>query len=131
MLIAIQYLIHAFKYQAVVVILESLGNLFPKMAHTVAASLVFVRIGSNPCPYTGIMMDVNNAIHIAVKDIVHDFLNAIQPFLVNIGIPIGISEVGYRNAYGFETCLGHHFNHSLGGNRIAPAGFGVFHAVAL
>ena len=69
-----------------------------------------------------VVVNVEDAVHIVVDDIVNDLLNAAHPLIADlIGVLIHFAAPRYRNAHGIEACRLDGVDQLLGRQRVAPA----------
>ena len=112
-----------------VVVFEFLGNLCPDGFKPFALLCVDVLVGNEPCGVgsAGVMVDIQDAIHILTDDVVHHLVYALHPHLVDLcakrilgwvpdavaagaevelGLEVGIPGHGHSNR--IESCFFEH-----------------------
>ena len=69
------------------------------------------------------MMDVDDAVHTRIYDIVHDLIDTVHPFVIDLSVSIHMDSPCHRNTYGTETGILHHHHEFRSGDRLSPTGF--------
>ena len=80
----VEYFVITFKQQFRIILLKPVGYLLPQLAEFVLRSQIGVPIGPYPAISTGIMMHIDDAIHVFVEDILHHLFHTIHPLLAHI-----------------------------------------------
>jgi len=115
-------LVHGFKNQVLVIILEALRQLLPDGGDVLFSGVV-VFVGGVEVALLVIVMDVEDHIHITLDGPVHHFLHAVQPGGVDGEISVHMVVPAHRQAQGVEAGLVHRLDHLFGGFHAAPVAF--------
>ena len=132
----IEHLVIALKYQVLVIVLETGGNLCPEILKLLLVLLVVGFVSLNPVLYifivsTCIMVNIQDAVHPVINHVIYDFLYAVHPSLIYSSVSLHVLEPGNRNANRIETILLQKVNHRFGGWNLSPSFLEISNRVAV
>ena len=119
-----------------VVVLETGGNLGPETLKLLLVLTVVCLIRLDPVRHviaicSGIVVNVENAVHTVVDDVIYDFLYSVHPGFIHRTVFLHVLEPGYGYANRIEAVLLQKIYHCLGGRYLSPCFLKVGYGVAL
>ena len=118
-----------------VVVLETGGNLGPEIFKLLLVLLVVGFISLDPMLHiltvsTSIMVNIQDAVHSVINDVIHDFLYSVHPGFIHGSVSLHVLEPGNRDADRIETVLLQEIYHRFGGRNLSPSLLEISNRVA-
>ena len=124
-LVLVEHFVIGCEKQVLVVILKLVGNLRPEVLIACLRLLVVVGIGNHPGVVVGtrVMVYVDDAIETGIDHVIHNFVDTLQPCLVDIAVGIYVTIPCDWHADGTKASIAHHRHQLWLGDGLSPIGF--------
>ena len=117
----VEHLIIGFKEQFLVIVSEFIANLPPQGFELCLVTIVGLRAGVQPLrAVSRVMMDIHDAVHTLIDDIVHDFMHTLHPCLIHLAIGIHVVVPSDGDTDSAETGVLHHLHKFRLGLGLSP-----------
>ena len=119
-----------------VVVLETGGNLSPETLEFLLVLVVVGFIGFDPVLYflivcTCIMVNIQDAVHSVINDVINDFLYSVHPGFIHRSVSLHVLEPGNWDADRIKTVLLQEIYHRFGRWLLSPSFLEISNRIAV